>query len=146
MTQAITPTPGRIVWYHPAQNDGMSTLYEQPLAAIVCCVWDDRRVNLSVFDANGNSHSRKDVTLVQPGDEKPNGSYAEWMPYQLGQAAKTEAALAVADVAIASASIAVEIAQEAVAEPPAAEPVAEPVAEQVTESPAEATTTEAPQA
>jgi hypothetical protein len=28
--------------------------------------------------------------LIQDGDERPDGCFAEWMPYQKGQAAKTE--------------------------------------------------------
>ncbi|MBF5006826.1 hypothetical protein ISG32_21500 [Diaphorobacter sp. NR2-3-3-1] len=45
------------------------------------------------MDANGNAHSRTSVPLVQDGDSCPaNGYYCEWMPYQKGQAAKTEAA------------------------------------------------------
>jgi len=146
MTQVISPTPGRVVWFRPAAHDGIGTLNGQPLAAIVAGVHNDRLVNLAVFDAYGNSQQRSSVTLVQPGDDVPaGGSYAEWMPYQIGQAAKTQAAVAVADVALASASIAIEIAQDAVAEaaPAVAEvaapvtdaaPVAEEVAAPVTEA------------
>jgi hypothetical protein len=117
MTQVISPTPGRVVWFKPAPHDGIGTLNGQPLAAIVAGVHDDRLVNLAVFDAYGNSQQRSGVTLVQPGDEVPaGGGYATWMPYQVGQAAKTQAAVAVADVAISAASIAVAVAQDVVAE------------------------------
>lgn len=90
MSEIITPTPGRIVWYHPAPNDNIPSLYEQPLAAIVACVWNDRRVNLCVIDAYGHDHAVKDVALVQPGDDvMPSGAYAEWMPYQVKTAGIT---------------------------------------------------------
>jgi hypothetical protein len=85
----IKPTVGRVLWYwdsaltaeHP---DG------EPLAAIVVRVWSDSLVNLCVFDSSGNPTSRTSVALYQGEGDRPGGSHAEWMPYQLGQAAKTE--------------------------------------------------------
>jgi hypothetical protein len=127
VTQVISPTPGRIVWFHPAPHDGVATLNGQPLAAIVSGVHSDRLINLAVFDAYGNSQQRSNVHLVQPGDATPDSAHATWMPYQLGQATKTEAALAVADVAIAAAGVAVSFAAEAVTE------TSEPAAVQVTQ-------------
>ena len=93
MNSVITPTPGRIVWYWPSTNDGLSALAGQPLAAIVAAVHDDRHVNLSVVDAHGNHHGRTNVFLSQPDQERPvsrDYGFAEWMPYQKGQAAKVE--------------------------------------------------------
>jgi len=93
-TQAskITPTVGRVVWFTPSANDNIARNGDRPLAAIVANVWSDSCVNLAVFDANGISHSRTSVYLLQGGDDVPAGSgYCEWMPYQKGQAAKTEA-------------------------------------------------------
>ena len=50
-------------------------------------------MNLSVIDANGVPHSRTSVELIQDACPAPGGaSYCEWMPYQKGQAAKTEVA------------------------------------------------------
>ena len=97
MTQVISPTPGRIVWYTPAPHDGIATRNNQPLAALVADVHNDRLVNLAVFDSYGNTQQRSNVTLVQPGDAKPDGAaHATWMPYQVssagvGQAAKHQA-------------------------------------------------------
>jgi hypothetical protein len=53
-------------------------------------------VNLVVFDKNGNPRGEKPVTLVQEGDypppapdhPPPGRPYAQWMPYQVGQAKK----------------------------------------------------------
>jgi hypothetical protein len=86
----IKPTIGRVVWYHPAfQPDSGSN--ERTLAAIICHVWSDSCVNLAVFDANGVASSQTSVFLFQGDSERPGSQYAEWMPYQQGQAAKTEA-------------------------------------------------------
>jgi hypothetical protein len=55
-------------------------------------VWNDRMVNLAVFDSNGVAHSKTSVPLLQDDDPKPeHGFFCEWMPFQKGQAAKTEA-------------------------------------------------------
>jgi hypothetical protein len=91
MTQVISPTPGRIVWYTPAPHDGIGQIAGQPLAAIVAGVHSDRLINLAVFDAYGNTQQRSNVTLVQPGDAVPDSAHATWMPYQVGQAAKHQA-------------------------------------------------------
>lgn len=108
MTQPIIkPTVGRVVWFHPSKNSaesGFSRHTEgEPYAAIVAHVHSDTMVNLSVFDANGVTHSRTSVTLVQGDADAPAyGFYAEWMPFQKGQAAKTEAAEKVASAAVPS--------------------------------------------
>lgn len=90
----IQPTIGRIVWYWPSDFDRTSmTIHspEQPLAATVAYVWSDTLVNLTVSDHNGATHSRTSVMLAQDGGPAVGMPYCEWMPYQKGQAAKTEA-------------------------------------------------------
>ena len=87
----ILPTVGRVVWFTPSKLSGdgfFAHIYgRKPLAAIVAHV-----VNLAVFDSNGVSHSRTSVRLVQAGEDKPeHGYFCEWMPYQVGQAAKAAA-------------------------------------------------------
>ncbi len=92
MTQVISPTPGRIVWFYPAPHDGIGRIGGQPLAAIVAGVHNDRLINLAVFDAYGSTQQRSNVELVQPDTTTPDGgAYATWMPYQVGQAAKHQA-------------------------------------------------------
>lgn len=91
----IVPSVGRIVWYRPSVNDAGVMLIRdgQPLAAMVVYVWHDRMVNVTVWDHNGKAFVRTSVFLCQDGDVVPPGNaHAEWMPYQKGQAAKTEAA------------------------------------------------------
>jgi hypothetical protein len=89
----IKPTIGRVVWYHPAfASDSGSNEYT--LAALVCHVHSDTSVNLAVFDSNGVAASKTSVFLFQGEGVRPSFPYAEWMPYQIGQAAKTEAVLA----------------------------------------------------
>ena len=87
----IKPTIGRVVWYYPPGGP-----VAQPQAAIVVWVWSDTCVNLAVFDVNGVATNQTSVFLYQnePNSERPSSSFCEWMPYQLGQAAKTEAVLA----------------------------------------------------
>lgn len=88
ISAVIKPTVGRIVWYWVAKPSPQT----QPLAAIVASVIDDSHVSLGVFDASGASHPEANVPLIQDGDAVPQLShYCEWMPYQKGQAAKTEA-------------------------------------------------------
>lgn len=96
--EIIKPTVGRKVWYrHP---NGMILILpdgtqfspvqngDQPLDATVIYVWGDRMVNLDVTDHAGNRFIATSVTLLQDGDACFPGAYAEWMPYQKGQAAK----------------------------------------------------------
>jgi hypothetical protein len=82
----IKPTVGRVVWYWL----GSATPQRQPLAAIVAGVDGDSLVNLSVFDFEGNQRGEVNVPLIQDGDPRPSTHFCEWMPYQKGQAAKTE--------------------------------------------------------
>jgi hypothetical protein len=97
----IKPTVGRKVWYRPSAGDiaGSGTLPAMntagagvscaPLDATVVAVWGDRCVNLAIFDIYAQVHERRSVTLKQEGDTIPDGmAYAEWMPYQVGQAKK----------------------------------------------------------
>lgn len=80
----ISPTIGRVVW---VRNRGHSS---QPEAALVTYVHSDRLINVGGFDANGEPFRATSLALVQEGDEVPSWPYAEWMPFQKGQAAKTE--------------------------------------------------------
>lgn len=87
----IEPTVGRVVLYTPPVEDLILQNYKAPFAAIVTYVWGARMVNLTVFYPDGRVEAPSSVKLLQDGDEVPGyGRYAEWMPYQKGQAAKTE--------------------------------------------------------
>lgn len=82
----ITPAPGRVVWFYDFPPDGN----EQPQAAIVAYVHDDRMVNLMAINREGFSVGRSHVPLVQEGDAAPlDSEYCTWMPYQIGQAKKS---------------------------------------------------------
>lgn len=83
----IQPTVGRIVYYHDKDSGS------QPNAAIINCVHGDRMVSLCVFPPCGGPRPESSVPLIQESDEAPapGSRYCEWMPYQKGQAAKTEA-------------------------------------------------------
>lgn len=87
----IKPTVGRVVLFTPHHADRHHNDDRQSWAALICYVHSDRMVNLAAFGQNGASHSKTSVTLLQDDDAKPeHGHYCEWMPYQTGQAAKTE--------------------------------------------------------
>ena len=82
----IKPTVGRVVWFWPAGTAAIG-----PLAATVAYVHSDSCINIGYLDVNGVSHPATSVPLIQEGSERPQGYFCEWMPYQKGQAAKTEA-------------------------------------------------------
>ena len=84
----IKPTVGRVVWFY--EYVAGAGHRNRPLAAIVSLVHSDIMVNLMVISADGVPRSETSVPLVQEGHEVPQGVYCSWMPYQLGQAAKTE--------------------------------------------------------
>lgn len=84
----IKPTVGRVVWffqYVPGQG------HKGPMAAHVAYVHSDIMLNLMVIDQNGNARPETSIRLIQDNEEIPQQNYACWMPYQQGQAAKTEA-------------------------------------------------------
>jgi hypothetical protein len=90
-TAHISPTPGRVVWYYPTLNSADAGFApadgDKPLAAIVAYVWSDSLVNLAVFDANGVSHPRTSVQLIQDvAGDRPAEAFCTWMPFQKGQA------------------------------------------------------------
>lgn len=87
----IIPTVGRICWYTQDESEHWPSIEGQPFAAIVAGVLPSGNVNLDVIDAEGGHHPKLDVTFHE-GEEPCPGGHAQWMPYQLGQAAKTEAA------------------------------------------------------
>ena len=80
----IKPSVGRVVWYY--EDPGQT----QPFAAIIAYVHSDTRVNLSVFDADGRQYASTGVQLLQDGQDTVPYPFCKWMPYQVGQAAKTE--------------------------------------------------------
>ncbi len=87
----ISPTPGRVVWFYPSSTDEALQSFEsvrakEPLAAHVAKVWSDTCVNLMVIDPNGYTHSRTSVLLCQEEKVRPASGFAEWMPFQKGQA------------------------------------------------------------
>lgn len=92
----ITPTIGRVVWViRPYET----TDIKQPEVGFVTYVWNDYLINVAGFDHNGLVFTITSLALVQDDEPKPEGNFACWMPYQKGQAAKTEALEAAAKVA-----------------------------------------------
>jgi hypothetical protein len=93
----IEPSIGRKVWYRAGKTGAgahMKRFGDQPFDASVVFVHNPRSVNLVVWDHAGVPWRQDKVQLLQDDDKAPNVAergYAEWMPFQKGQAAKTEA-------------------------------------------------------
>ena len=82
------PIVGSMVHFTPGLGDGIPQL-DQPLAATIAYVYNDREVSLTVSDVNGNTHGRLNVPLLQDGDEAPSDTaYCRWPDGQDAQAAK----------------------------------------------------------
>jgi hypothetical protein len=103
----IKPAVGRIVWFRPSSDDLDDDIFgivyndkKQPSCAQICYVHNDRMVNISFVDQEGDTYSAQNVRLMH-GDEafNPGGSYCEWMPFQKGQAARVEPKTGVGEVA-----------------------------------------------
>ena len=89
----IKPTIGRVVWYWPAATEtDICSGGEQALPALIAHVHNDTCVNIGGFDSNGQPFARPNVYLHQEEIPRPTDDFAEWMPYQKDQAAKTEQA------------------------------------------------------
>jgi hypothetical protein len=86
----IKPSVGRVVLYYPHGKTDKET-GSQPYAASVAYVHSDRLINIGYINHNGEHGHETSVALLQPGDPTPDvGRFCEWMPYQIGQAAKSE--------------------------------------------------------
>lgn len=82
----IEPTIGRVIWYWPEDKK------DQPWPCWICSVRPDGRINVAGFNNEGVPFRDSDIDLFQgeEGEQKPLHSFAEWMPYQIGQAKKHE--------------------------------------------------------
>lgn len=95
MPQVIKPTVGRIVlFYHWVE--GLKTHELKPVPAIITDVLSDRTIDVTVFAPSSGVQCRR-ASLVQAGEAPPPRSHCTWMPYQQGQAAKTDATAADAE-------------------------------------------------
>lgn len=84
----IKPTVGRVVWVsRPKQTIDP----KQPEVGLITYVIDDRTIHVTGFNPYGQLFSLNPVSLLQDDDAKPEGDFACWMPYQVGQAAKAAA-------------------------------------------------------
>jgi hypothetical protein len=84
----IVPTIGRIVNFRG--SDG------RVRAAIVTYVWSDICINLRAFGHDSDDKEDGSHTSVEMHEDGRASSW-HWMPYQKGQAAKTEAVQAELD-------------------------------------------------
>lgn len=78
----IEPSVGRIVWVFHTSG--------KPLAGIITSVISNEEITVTVFDIGSERHQKLPL-LQTDADYKGETPYATWMPYQKGQAAKTEA-------------------------------------------------------
>jgi hypothetical protein len=66
-------------------------LSPQPEAALITYVWNNRLVNVGGFDPAGQPFALCSLRLLQDNDTPAAGEYyAQWMPYQVGQAQRTQ--------------------------------------------------------
>lgn len=78
----IKPTIGRVVLVYRGKSD-------QAEPALICYVHSDRCINVAGFDCNGSPFGATSLQLLQDDDIATDSNYyAEWMPYQVAQAAK----------------------------------------------------------
>ena len=84
----ITPTVGRVVW---VIRPHVTLDIKQPEVGFITYVWNDRMINVAGFNSNGVPFAVTSLGLLQDDDKKPEHDFAVWMPFQKGQAAKTEA-------------------------------------------------------
>lgn len=92
----IDPTVARVVHFFPSSIDSEFDRHEAPFAAIIAKVWNDGVVNLMVVNKQGVACGRQHVPLVQEGQLPldPDAPFCAWMPYQVGQAARSDALVA----------------------------------------------------
>jgi hypothetical protein len=100
MTNVIKPTIGRKLYYNHGGDQTVNVMDpSQPIDATIIYVHpenaaapDQYFLNLYVVDHGGVAQLKSHVPLIQ-GDAVADSNipHAYWMPYQLGQAAKTDA-------------------------------------------------------
>lgn len=86
----IKPTIGRVVLVFNRRENARP---QYPEAALVSYVHSDTLINVGGVDHSGVPFSVTSIELEQEGRGTfaEGVQHAEWMPYQKGQAAKTEA-------------------------------------------------------
>ena len=85
----IKPTVGRVIWWF--EHDNVTDLIVGPMVALIADVYPSGRVTLVGWDLDGKPRiGLKHVRIVENGDATDEDVWAQWMPYQQGQAAKTE--------------------------------------------------------
>ena len=86
----ITPTIGRKVWLYTAAQSPQDS--KQAFDATVIFVHPSGLVNLYFVNHWGTAGSLSSVQLRDPQEDDKHGveTYATWMPYQVGQAKKSE--------------------------------------------------------
>lgn len=91
----IKPTVGRVILVRNRPGNRVPTRAEDhphgEEAGIIAYVHNDRLINVACFTNWGQHAPLVNIRLLQPGDEVPkNEVYAEWMPFQKGQAGRAE--------------------------------------------------------
>lgn len=147
---SIAPSVGRKLYFHPGYDMSFVVLDPNvPLDATILFTWPAdptlpsiSLLNVMVVDHVGNFHFKAKVPLVQDGQTAPENSvYAYWMPYQVGQAAKTEVIAAQLAASQQQASQVAPTAEQ-VAEVAAAANIPAPVVAQTGESSASSTSSD----
>lgn len=94
MTKIIPTVGGSVLVYLNERTIRTKALDAgaEPCPALVTHVHSDRVINVAAFDRSGKPFALVALPLVQSEEEPPEGAcFAGWMPFQVGQAKKTEA-------------------------------------------------------
>ena len=100
---SIAPTVGRVVLFYPPANvtraggKPLRASKGQPFPALITHVWGASCVNVAPLPDGtfGELPPYTSVLIREPlgdGESGPDGAFCTWMPYQVGQAARTEQA------------------------------------------------------
>jgi hypothetical protein len=89
-TGHIPPTVGRHVDYYRTP-DHWKAEPKRPYCAHIVNVNGDGTINVVFWNEMGSALPVQHVVLLQHGEQVPDDrDFATWMPYQIGQAQKTE--------------------------------------------------------
>lgn len=83
----ITPTVGRTIYYKPRTSEVLY-VHDQPWICFITHINADGTINVYALNEVGQPIAKNHMTLAQ--DRDPVEGEVYWMPYQVGQASKSQ--------------------------------------------------------